>query len=112
MGVAMSTSYESIGPAALQSLLAAAPTPLLLDVRSADEFARGHLAGARHIPLQELTMRLDEVRTGQPVVVYCVFGHEVGQSTAVVFKAKGIDATFLVGGIHDWVEAGRPVEAK
>ena len=48
----------------------------------------------------------------KPVVVYCVYGHEVGQSTAAILRSKRIDARFLVGGLHDWIAAGRPVEEK
>jgi superoxide dismutase, Fe-Mn family len=59
--------------------------------------------------------RLDEwagEMAGAEVVVYCVYGHEVGQSTAARLRDAGIDARFLVGGIEDWKAAGRPVQPK
>jgi Fe-Mn family superoxide dismutase len=46
------------------------------------------------------------------VVVYCVFGHEVGQATAVRLRSMGVRARFLQGGIEAWREAGRPVSPK
>jgi len=49
---------------------------------------------------------------GSEVVVYCVFGHEVGQSTAARLRDAGVDARFLVGGIEDWKKAGRQVTPK
>lgn len=49
---------------------------------------------------------------GQPVLVYCVYGHEVGQSTAARLRQFGVDARFLVGGIEQWKKAGRPVQPK
>jgi len=49
---------------------------------------------------------------GAEVVVYCVYGHEVGQSTAARLRDAGIAATFLSGGIEDWKKDGRPVAAK
>ena len=49
---------------------------------------------------------------GKNVVVYCVYGHEVGQSTAARLRDAGVDARFLVGGIEDWKKAGRPLQGK
>ena len=49
---------------------------------------------------------------GKNVVVYCVYGHEVGQSTAARLRDAGVSARYLVGGIEDWKKAGRPVQAK
>jgi superoxide dismutase, Fe-Mn family len=48
----------------------------------------------------------------QPVVVYCVYGHEVGRSTAMRLRAAGVDARFLRGGIDGWKSAGRPLDMK
>lgn len=48
----------------------------------------------------------------KPVVVYCVYGHELGRSTAMRLRAAGVDAKFLHGGIDGWKSAGRPLEAK
>jgi Fe-Mn family superoxide dismutase len=49
---------------------------------------------------------------GSEVVVYCVFGHEVGQSTAARLRDAGVAARYLSGGIEDWKKAGRPVQPK
>lgn len=43
----------------------------------------------------------------RPVVVYCVYGHEVGRATALRLRAAGLDARFLRGGIDGWVSGGR-----
>jgi superoxide dismutase, Fe-Mn family len=45
-------------------------------------------------------------------MVYCVYGHEVGRSTAMRLRAAGVDARFLSGGIDGWKAAGRPLAAK
>ena len=49
---------------------------------------------------------------GAQVVVYCVYGHEVGQSTAARLLDAGVSARFLAGGIEDWKKDGRPVGNK
>jgi rhodanese-related sulfurtransferase len=59
-----------VSPAALRALLATGDGPTVLDVRDADEYAAGHLPGARHLPGAELPGRLAEVPRGRPVVTY------------------------------------------
>ena len=53
-----------------------------------------------------------ELAGSEEVVVYCVYGHEVGQSTAARLRDAGITARYLAGGIEDWKVAGRPLKAK
>ena len=49
---------------------------------------------------------------GAEVVVYCVYGHEAGRSTAARLRDSGIAARFLSGGIEDWKKSGRPLTKK
>jgi Fe-Mn family superoxide dismutase len=44
------------------------------------------------------------------VVVYCVYGHEVGRATAMRLRAAGVNARYLRGGIDGWVSAARPTQ--
>jgi rhodanese-related sulfurtransferase len=44
--------------------------PVVIDVRSEEEYAAGHIPGALHIPASELEARLDEIPAGRPVVPY------------------------------------------
>jgi superoxide dismutase, Fe-Mn family len=53
-----------------------------------------------------------ELPAGKPVVVYCIYGHEVGRSTAMQLQAHGVNATFLAGGIDEWQKAGNAVVPK
>lgn len=46
----------------------------LVDVRTADEFAAGHIDGAVNIPLADLATRMGEIDSTRPVVVYCASG--------------------------------------
>ncbi len=59
--------------------------------------------------------RVDDWSTefaGKAVAVYCVYGHEVGQSTAARLRDAGVSARYIAGGIEDWKAAGRPVVLK
>ena len=53
-----------------------------------------------------------DVPRDKEVVVYCVYGHEVGRATALRLRAQGVEARFLRGGIDGWQAAGRPVDPK
>ncbi len=53
-----------------------------------------------------------QLTVGEPVLVYCVYGHEVGRATALRLHALGVDAQFLEGGIDEWQRAGRAVVVK
>ena len=73
---------------------------LILDVRSAAEFAEGHLAGALNIPHLELRGRLDEVAGaagGRTISVHCASGVRSYLATRVLLCA-GFDARNLSGG--------------
>ncbi|MGL4405401.1 MAG: rhodanese-like domain-containing protein [Notoacmeibacter sp.] len=48
---------------------------------------------------------------GQKVVVFCVYGHEVGMAVAGFLNDQGIDARYLEGGFEAYREAGGAVEA-
>ena len=80
---------------------------LLLDVRTPDEFAAGHIEGARNIPHDQLRSRLDEVRTlvdgnlSAPIVVYCRSGRRSGMAKETLLSADFEQVTNL-GGMNDW----------
>ena len=87
---------------------------LLLDVRRAGVFAEAAtmIPGARWCDPAAVSAWLTELPPDRDVVVYCVYGHEVGRSTAMRLRAAGMKARYLKGGIDGWLTAGRPVQAK
>jgi len=80
----------------------------LLDVREDDEWAAGHVPGARHIPLGELGARTAEVPQGQAVFVICRSGTRSGRA-AQALTGAGWQAINVAGGMQDWAAAGRPM---
>jgi len=66
----MNEDGSLVPPAELRGRLGGPDAPTVIDVRDADEYAAGHLPGARHIPGEELGARLGEVPRGRPVVTY------------------------------------------
>jgi phage shock protein E len=82
---------------------------LLLDVRTPEEFADGHIAGAVNIPLAELGNQLSQVPRDIPVIVYCRSGNRSAQA-ATLLRDSGYTNVLDMGGIVAWVDAGYPVE--
>jgi rhodanese-related sulfurtransferase len=80
----------------------------LVDVRTSEEWAEGHLPGAIHIPLPELQERAAEISDG-PVVFYCRTGDRSSMA-AEAFRVSGRDAASLAGGLEAWQADGRPLD--
>ena len=85
---------------------------LVLDVRSADEFARGHILNARGIPLNELEARLADLERykQKPVIVVCESGTRSGAGVALLRRSGFGEVFNLSGGLAAWQQAGLPVE--
>ena len=87
---------------------------LVLDVRRAGVFEQSKtmLPGARWQDPGTVAQWGPGLPRDQEVLVYCVYGHEVGRSTAMRLRAMGVNAHFLPGGIDAWQAAGKPVQPK
>ncbi|MFI4931910.1 MAG: Fe-Mn family superoxide dismutase [Burkholderiales bacterium] len=87
---------------------------LVLDVRRAGvyEQARALIPGARWCDPAAVDAWSRELPTDRELVVYCIYGHEVGRATALRLRAAGLNARYLSGGIDGWQKAGRAVEPK
>lgn len=87
---------------------------LLLDVRRAGVFeqAASMIPGARWQDPAAVARWAGELPADREVVVYCVYGHEVGRATAMRLRAAGLKARYLRGGIDGWQSAGRRLAAK
>jgi rhodanese-related sulfurtransferase len=79
---------------------------VLLDVREQPEWAAGHIAGARHVPISELPARLADVPADERLVVVCKVGARSAHATAWLLH-QGRDAVNLGGGVLAWQHAGR-----
>jgi rhodanese-related sulfurtransferase len=95
------TASHSISPAELAALLGRPDAPLLLDVRREARFAQAPslLAAAQRCAPEDIA-GLAASQPPREVVVYCVYGHEVGQQAAQALRAAGWSARFLAGGIE------------
>lgn len=111
--IACASDAPDIHPQALVDRIAAADASLVvLDVRSAKEYAEGHVPGAVNISHDELESRLGELAGAgeRDIVVYCRSGRRAGMALDVLEQAGFTRLYHLAGDYLVWAAAGHPVE--
>ena len=85
----------------------------LIDVRSAGEYAAGHIAGTINVPISQLRSALSTLALDrkQPVVAICQTAHRSPPAVRVL-KQVGLDARQLRGGMFSWKRAKFPTTKK
>ncbi len=92
----------------LAERLADRTTATLIDVRQPQEFAEGHVEGARLIPLNDVPDRLGEIPTNGEVLVVCRTGAR-SLAACEFLAAQGVEAVNVEGGVMAWIGSGREV---
>lgn len=101
-------------PTGLTAQWLSSEAPLIIDVRKNEAFMASEylLPGAlRRDPLL-VGDWANTVPAAAPVLVYCVHGHEVSMDTMNALRQRGVNASFLQGGIEAWREQGLPLVSK
>ena len=104
------TDFANIDAMRLQELQAAGDL-VLIDVRTDAEVGRGIIPGARHISLQTLTARFEEIDRDRPVVFYCQSGGRSAQASYFLASQGWGEVYNLAGGIVGWAARGLPIGA-
>jgi len=89
-----------------------APADLVvLDVRTADEFAEGHIEGAVMLDFYDpdFAAQIAELDPDVPYLLYCRSGNRSGQTTEIMDQLGFTDVADVDGGILAWADAGLPV---
>jgi rhodanese-related sulfurtransferase len=103
-------SINQIDPGQLDALRRAGSVALL-DVRTDPEVARGLIAGSKHIPLNQLAERYQELDPEVLLVVYCQSGARSAQACAWLAERGFEQVQNLQGGVLAWARAGLPLVA-
>ena len=105
-------SYDAPEPVSRAALAArlAEGSVTVLDVRPSDEYAAGHIPGARNATLAQLEQILPTLAHDAEIVAYCrgpycVYAHQA----VATLRRHGLNARRLEGGLPEWREDGRPV---
>jgi rhodanese-related sulfurtransferase len=84
----------------------------LIDLRSSEVFARGHLPGARNLPYAQLADDPDLFDDGRPVIFYAETEPDVGRIEQALKHRLPPNIVALAGGYRGWLEAGLPLEKR
>lgn len=107
---APASTVREVDAATLKADLDRGAVPLLIDVRTAGEYAGGHVPGAKNVPLDQLEARIGEFGTAEKeVYVICAVG---GRSAAAssALASKGLHPVNVKDGTSAWKAAGYPLE--
>ena len=104
---------EFIAQQQVKKLIDIGEDVVFIDLRSAEEFGKGHLPGAKSIPIDTLSERWKEIPTSGRVVLYCAC--PPGQKDemyafTLLRQEKYRNITFLEAGFAEWAQRGLPVE--
>ena len=111
-GARASDAARPIAAAELAERLEAGDAPVVLDVRSRNEYGRRHIPGAVNIPHDELAKRLGEVPAGpdEEIVVHCHSGKRAEMAEEVLGDAGYTRVRDLEGHWKDWNASDLPTE--
>ncbi len=84
---------------------------IVVDLRTAADFAVGHLPGARHVALEELQAKIGQIAKNKatPVLLVCQTGLQSNKALRIVEAAGYTEVHVLQGGLNAWQQAGMPV---
>lgn len=103
-------TFNAVRVADLAAELTPASDVVLVDVRTADEYAEGFIAGALNIPLQELAQHLDLLPDlDANIVIYCGSGHRSAIAMTALNLLGYTNTRSLIGGFGAWTNGGQPV---
>ena len=95
--------YRTAKVADITAELAAERPASVLDVRTPQEWAGGHIAGALHIPVDDLQKRLHEVpRDGRKLFVICAGGGRSQAAAAFLANRGYLNVHTVEGGMNSW----------
>ncbi len=99
----------SISPSELQSRRDAGTAPVVIDVRTADEYAVGHIPGAVNIPFDQVAARISEVEAPHGVALYCMVGPRARKGEEALLASGFTSVLHIEGGLAAWEADGLPV---
>ena len=102
---------EPITNQQLQQRINRNEAPLILDVRTSEEYRNGHIAGALHIPVQKLSEELHKIGVNKQreLVIYCHSGKRAKKASMILADADFTGARELTGHYQAWKQAGLPL---
>jgi rhodanese-related sulfurtransferase len=108
MNAAEDSAGIELDPERVAQWLLEDPSLQVIDVREPYEREAGHIDGSRHIELVKLSAEASTLAPDRPLVFYCRVGAR-SQMAAQAFRASGVEAYSMSGGLLRWADEGRPL---
>lgn len=108
---ALPEGFYTVGAVDLNTEMAAETKPLLIDLRSDEEWANGYIEGATHIAIDNLLadMSLLPADKAAPIVLTCASGHRGGMGLVILNLLGYSNVRNLAGGVGAWTTAELPL---
>jgi rhodanese-related sulfurtransferase len=108
-------SIRVVSPDEAQKLIKEVPGLTVLDVRTPDEFAAGHIKGARNVDFldADFEKQVAALDATKPVLIHCASGNRSSRALAQMNAQAKFPAVYhLKSGFSGWKAAGKPIEIK
>ncbi len=101
-----------VSPDEAQKLIQEKKGIVILDVRTAEEFADGHIAGAQNLDYfaPDFKKKLAALDPSKSYLVHCAAGNRSGKAVDLMKQGNFVEIYHLKDGFRGWVKAGKPVE--
>jgi len=100
----------SISAATLHAQRESGTAPAVIDVRTPEEYASGHIPGAVNVPFDQVATRIGEIDGSHGVALYCMVGPRARKGESALLAAGHEKVFHLEGGLAAWQAAGFPIE--
>lgn len=109
----LTAKFRMITPAEL-TLLVNRHDATVLDIRAADEFKKGHITGAKNMPLDQLAKQVAtlENQKDKPIILVCYAGMSAQGAARQLITAGYSQVSVLTGGMQKWADDKLPVVRK
>lgn len=98
----MTSAIVNIHPVDVKERLKSGEKLTIIDVREAEEIAHGKIPGAKHIPLNELSVRYKEIRPDEETVMVCRSGNRSGIACEFLYTMGYRNVKNMMGGMNAW----------
>lgn len=85
---------------------------VVIDVSETEEFAAGHIGGAKNVPVNDIDAKLENAVKNKalPLILVCSTGARANRAAAAAKKLGYANTQVLAGGLKAWKEANLPIE--
>jgi molybdopterin/thiamine biosynthesis adenylyltransferase/rhodanese-related sulfurtransferase len=107
------SQIDEVDPSVVHDIVSNGNEAVVIDVRETDEFAQGHLPGAKHVPRGHLESRIDGVvpDRSQRVILYCASGNRSALAAKTMLDELGYESVeSMTGGYTLWKDRGYEVD--